>query len=93
MVLKFRKKPVVVEAMQIPSPGPDFCANGEEFVRWLDDGGCKYGIHPDATVYIITIEGEMKARPGDWVIKGVRGEFYACKKDIFDETYEPAEWV
>jgi len=41
-------------------------------------------------VYIETLEGRMMATPGDWIIKGVNGEFYPCKPDIFEATYEPA---
>lgn len=40
---------------------------------------------------VFTLEGEMVARRGDWIIKGVRGEFYPCKPDIFEATYEPVE--
>lgn len=87
---KYRKKPVVIEAMQIPSPGPEYMAEGKALVRWLEDGNCAYAIHPDARVYIATLEGEMKAGPGDYIIKGVKGEFYPCKPDIFEATYEPA---
>ncbi len=42
-------------------------------------------------MYIRTLEGEMEALPGDWIIMGVKGEFYPCKPDIFEATYEPAE--
>lgn len=47
-----------------------------------------HGPHP---IYIDTLEGRMRADPGDWIITGVRGEKYACKPDIFSQTYEPAE--
>jgi hypothetical protein len=40
-------------------------------------------------VVIATLEGDMTASPGDWIIKGVKGEFYPCKPDIFEATYEP----
>ncbi len=43
------------------------------------------------SLFIITLEGTMEAVPGDWIIKGVKGEFYPCKPDIFAATYEPAE--
>lgn len=42
-------------------------------------------------IYIATLEGEMRADPGDWIIKGVHGEFYPCKPNIFDATYEAAD--
>ena len=44
---------------------------------------------PDADIAIRTLEGEMRAIPGDWIIRGVQGEFYPCKPDIFAATYEP----
>lgn len=42
-------------------------------------------------ITILTLEGEMNASPGDWIIRGVQGEFYPCKPDIFEQTYEPVE--
>lgn len=44
----------------------------------------------DEPIYIDTLEGRMRADPGDWIITGVRGEKYPCKPDIFEQTYEPA---
>lgn len=44
-------------------------------------------------MYIQTLEGVMKADPGDWIITGIRGEKYPCKDDIFKETYEPVDWL
>ena len=80
---KFRKKPVVIEAMQF---------NGDEnLVKILDWIDTKYKPCGDDSVLIIeTLEGDMKAQKCDWVIKGVNGEFYPCKPDIFEKTYEPA---
>ena len=46
------------------------------------------GMHPNCLL-IPTLEGDMLARPGDWIIKGVQGEFYPCKPDIFAATYDP----
>ncbi|CAK7024401.1 hypothetical protein [Phascolarctobacterium sp.] len=45
----------------------------------------------DKELIIQTLEGPMKAAPGDWIITGIRGEKYPCKPDIFDRTYEPAQ--
>lgn len=53
----------------------------------IDDDGVSY---ETANLFIDTMEGEMMASPGDWIIKGVKGEFYPCKPDIFEATYEPA---
>jgi hypothetical protein len=80
MAAQFRKKPVVIEAMQLTPLNIDQI---EEFV------GGDAGNTPDGLV-IATLEGAMHASIGDWIIKGVQGEFYPCKPDIFDATYEPA---
>jgi hypothetical protein len=82
---KFRKKPVVIEAMQ-------FVAGGQsEIESWMigHDARDKFGVSGDS-VQISTLEGVMTAMPGDWIIKGVKGEFYPCKPDIFATTYEEA---
>lgn len=96
---KFRKKPVVIEAMLwpgMPNPtGPDAkreLAYLDRFDAWMaanqGDRKCRYrGAH----VVIPTLEGEMEASPGDWIIRGVQGELYPCKPDIFAATYEPAD--
>lgn len=82
-MLKFRKKPVEIEAMQFNNETKDKCFN---FVRCScsadrDDNG-----HP--ILRIQTLEGVMTVSAGDWIIKGVVGEFYPCKPDIFEQTYE-----
>lgn len=81
----YRKKPVVVEAFQIGRVGEIAPPEAAVLVntgvfRFL--GSNKYEID--------TLEGTMTASPGDWIIKGVNGEFYPCKPDIFAKTYEPA---
>ena len=81
--MKFRKKPVVIEAIQFTDETRDRCNN---FVRCnsvalIEDG--------KPALQIQTLEGVMIARLGDWIIKGVKGEFYPIKPDIFAETYEP----
>ena len=77
---KFRKKPVVIEAVQITAD-KSFDAM-QEFCPSLIQTGSR--IH----FLIPTMEGEMMATSGDWIIKGVAGEFYPCKPDIFAQTYE-----
>lgn len=84
---KFVKKPIVVEALQIPQVGYENREQGTKFEQWLRNGDCKFSIHPDATVIIQTLEGDMSGKYPDWVIKGVRGEFYPCKRDIFEASY------
>ena len=79
---KFRKKPVVIEAMKFTGK------NADEIRAWI---GGKFD-HGDTITNVITIhtlEGDMVAQRGDWIIKGVSGEFYPCKPDIFAKTYEP----
>lgn len=78
---KFRKKPVVIEAVQRNGPA-DAAALARFAGHWASIG---------AEVYVTTPEGSMRVSPGDWVIKGVKGEFYPRKPDIFAATYEPAE--
>lgn len=87
----FRKKPVVIEAVQW---------NGKNLKEVIDFTG----LHPSAEKWtweeyekvvaesglkIFTLEGAMSASVNDWIIKGVKGEFYPCKPDIFQATYEP----
>lgn len=81
---KFRKKPIVIEAvLNSASLAP---ADLHAFVGSFD------GVSVEGrTVFIETLEGTMRADEGDWIIKGVKGEFYPCKPDIFDATYERVE--
>lgn len=81
--MKFRKKPVVIEALQY---GP-YSMPTVEMHDFLHD--CDWGVSEDGIV-IRTFEGEMLASVGDWIICGVKGEFYPCKPDIFEATYERA---
>ena len=84
-IMKFKKKPIVVECVQYDGnfrsldifPFPEvrnfiisYYENGEQYIK------------------IPTLEGEMKLSKGDWLIKGVNGEYYPCKPDIFEKTYE-----
>lgn len=80
--MKYRKKPVVIEAIQWNGD------NTEEILRFCDSS-CTYETNP-AVLSIKTLEGVMTASRGDYIIKGVNGEFYPCKPDIFAATYEPA---
>lgn len=78
--MKFRKKPIVIEATRFDPSGE----NGKQIAR-------KSGIAYDeieGTLRIHTLEGVMVAYPGDWIITGIKGEIYPCKPDIFEATYE-----
>lgn len=79
----FRKKPVVIEAVQFKTGEQD-----SDLAAHVVDGKIDY--KEDGTMLIETLEGVMIANPGDWIIKGVNGELYPCKPDIFQKTYEPA---
>jgi hypothetical protein len=87
---RYRKKPVVIEAMRWPGH------EGEPFDSWLTKEDHRVvEVVPiddfDDGLLIPTLEGEMLAKPGDWVIRGVQGELYPCKPDIFWQTYEAVE--
>lgn len=85
---RFRKKPVEIEAVRIPDlfeiddrrAVEQFLGKQADSCRWSQDG-----------LMIRTLEGDMYGAPGDMLIRGVKGELYPCKADIFAATYEPAE--
>lgn len=84
---KFRKKPVVIEAMQLTRE------NVTDVALWCGGRVYEEGKASDRTdVYLAldipTLEGTMRGQVGDFVIRGVQGEFYPCKPDIFEQTYE-----
>lgn len=81
---KYRKKPIVIDAV--------LWDGSEGAWNAIQDMGCV----PDQTseqdtfdILITTLEGVMTAKKGDYIIKGIKGEFYPCKPDIFEATYEP----
>lgn len=83
--MKFRKKPIVIEATQW-FPGIEI--DGLLIFKHMDeDGNFSHFSKP----YISTLEGDMVVCPGDWVITGINGEKYPCKPDIFENTYEIIE--
>lgn len=95
--MKFRKKPVVIEAFQydadmvysdgipcVPQWAIDAYDNGYLQYESINDG-------PPCELFIKTLEGAMHVSDGDFVIRGINGELYPCKPDIFEKTYEQAE--
>lgn len=78
--MKFRKNPVVIEASLFAMSFP------------LQDGICVNVLHALGP-HIHTLEGVMTVSEGDWIIKGIKGEFYPCKPDIFEATYEKVEEI
>lgn len=87
----YKKKPVVIEAFQLPGLDDE---NVQPFLDWAVSVGCPVvGSERDGCLAINTLEGVMIAEPNDWIIKGVKGEFYPCKPDIFAVTYERVERI
>lgn len=76
MILKYRKKPVVIEAILLTEN------NLLDAAKWAH-----VGLY-NGTLRINTLEGEMVAKPGDFLIRGIKGEYYPCKADIFKASYE-----
>lgn len=91
---RFRKKPVVITAMRFRAT----YQNAEQIIAWINavtGYDPAKGVDPPVMYYygdltIRTLEGDMHATKGDWIIQGIKGEFYPCKPDIFEATYEPA---
>jgi len=97
--MKFRKKSVVVEAFQMTkerrrdnSEWPNWLHEAWQARGWPRSVGCEDYPKSDGTdrLVIFTLEGVMTVEWGDWIIRGVKGELYPCKPDIFEATYEPA---
>lgn len=88
-VMKYRTKPLVIEAMQLTDKNlgdvVDFMRENSE-----DNGALSISKNMSSReLSINTLEGTMKAINGDWIIRGIDGEYYPCKPDFFEQTYEP----
>lgn len=83
--MKYRKKPIVVEAVQYTDQA--------SVNRIMDAFGSTGVNNSPEGLYIDTPEGYLHASKGDWIIRGIKGELYPCNPDIFAATYEPAETV
>lgn len=82
--MKYRKKPVVIEAVQ-------WTGNLQVLKPWMNElGALPFYLNNDNEFMVKTLEGDMKVSFNDWIIRGIKNEFYACKPDIFEETYEQA---
>jgi hypothetical protein len=82
--VKYRKKPIVIEAVQwTGSMKPVISLVGHDLPT--------YGDGHSGALRITTLEGDHRCDLGDWIIKGIQGELYPCKPDIFEATYEPAK--
>ena len=98
---KWRKKPVVIDAIKWSGMEKDL----PEVLRFIQDGHKDFSHLPEGNYKIAgvghtpgsgeltipTLEGDHIASPGDWIIGGIKGEFYPCKPDIFEMTYEPVD--
>jgi hypothetical protein len=86
---RFRKKPVVIEAVQVSAMLASIGARHTSWPAWANAAFEDRVLHVgDRTMLIKTLEGEMIGDHADWVIRGVKGELYPCKPDIFAATYE-----
>ena len=77
--MKYQKKQLIIEAVQF---------TGDNLAEISDFAGARLGIHNNA-LRVHTLEGSMIVSKGDWIIKGIKGEFYPCKNDIFVASYDP----
>lgn len=88
--MRYRKKPVEIEAVQLKRGYAELAV---DFIGELNIASYNLGEFDEDTCYIDikTLEGVISASEEDWIIKGIKGEFYPCKPDIFEETYEAVE--
>ena len=87
MLIQYRKKPVIIEA--VVYTGSSTCqADIEDWMRTGEYKQSQVVTCDFNPMFIGTLEGVHKASPGDYIIKGIKGEFYPCKPDIFEATYE-----
>jgi len=88
--MQFRKKPVVIEARQFFNDGSSYA-----LIHWINEGqhatGREFAQWHNNQIIVPTLEGQHIASPGDWIIRGVAGEYYPCKPEIFSATYEAVE--
>lgn len=89
---RFRKKPVEVTAMRFATNNEPGDANMNAIVLWINQGKSECGAwHNGTDIFIRTLEGEMRASCGDYIIRGLAGEFYPCKPEIFEASYEAVD--
>ena len=86
---QYRKKPVTIWAMQFTTNNEVGSPAMDAVVNWANQGRNEMlAWHNGTDIFIETLEGKMRAEVGWWIIRGVQGEFYPCKPDIFEATYE-----
>lgn len=82
----YRKKPVEVQALRVPDLADD--EGNDDLLDWIGEDAY---LDEDDEIVIMTLEGEMHTSTGDYIIRGVSGELYPCKPDIFAKTYEEVQ--
>ena len=87
--MKYRKKPLIIEAMQFTDENKNQVFSWAQSYQMNISHG--FGKNDVPELIIPTLEGEMRASLGDYIIKGIQGEFYPCKPDIFEQTYKKVE--
>lgn len=89
--MKYRKRPIVIDAVQFDGSSVN-CAAVTDFLGGPQAHQTHYWkAETNRGGWIVTLEGDMEFKPGDWIIRGIKGEFYPCKPDIFAATYERYE--
>ena len=88
---KYRKKPVVIEAVRCSTVLDADAEGWEALPQWLKESSGRTLSITDDCIVVVTLEGQMLARRDDWIIRGLAGELYPCKPTIFEATYDPAE--
>lgn len=88
MIITYRKKPVEIQAIKLGPPMTPI-----DVARWCGGKVCGQGdLSQNVWIEIPTLEGTMKANYGDYIIKGIASEFYPCKSNIFEQTYEEVKY-
>lgn len=80
---RYRSKPVIIDAVQLTD------SNIKEVKKLLGEHNYEEKAYDPVNLHVRTIEGTLLARPGSWIIKGLKGEFYPCDDDVFRMKYEP----
>lgn len=93
MIMKYRKKPIIIEAILYDGTNFDelwnwACPSNDTLKSPIHCGNLEDASEDYNILYVETLEGEVRVNPPIWIIKGIKGEFYPCKPDIFEQSYE-----
>lgn len=86
----YRKKPIEIQAIHFDGTG-ESCTAVTEFLGGSYAGNARWNHTTNTGGVILTLEGEMTFSPGDWIVRGIKGEFYPVRADVFEATYEPVD--